>query len=134
MKKFGFALVALLALSLTFISCADDSFEVLEASDITADWCNGTWSGSATTTTVADGTEIIVTNTITSDTLTVSELKAYLTAGNNNLVVFGTGGKTETVIKANKKRTKLNIESVATTLLGGEEISKITTITNLEKD
>lgn len=137
MKKFAFALVALLALSFTFMSCGDEPNDVLEAKDVTADWCNGTWSGTEVTT-VSGDTSLLSGNTsgtreIVGQKLTVSNLTTTIALDGSNMEVLGMKMTTSVVVKANKKRTKLNMvmnESISM----GDLTASINVETNVEKD
>lgn len=141
MKKIGITLAMLLTLSLAFVSCSFlDPMEVLEASDVTSSWANAKWSGTITTkvsgnTTLADlyGQEagtVDIENWPTS----VTYLKGLIT---NKIEVdnmlFSVEG--ESVVKANKKRTKLYIEQEITVSTPvGDSSASITIIYEMEKE
>lgn len=136
MKKFALALVALLALSFTFMSCDTPADQVLTADDVTADLVAGTWSGTTVITTYdADGTELSKVETaVESEKLTVEELKAIITVGDNDVMIAGNGVKTSSVVKANRKGTKLHIETVAETFVLNKSAGKVVGVTDVEKD
>lgn len=136
MKKFALALVALLALSFTFMSCDAPADKVLEADDVTADLVAGTWSG---TTVIAeydgDGTELVkTTNTFSGDKMTVEQLKAIILVEDTDIMIAGTGVKSSSVVKSNRKGTKLHIEVTTESFLANKSVGKVVAITDAEKD
>ena len=136
MKKFALALVALLALSFTFMSCDAPADQVLEADDVTADWFNGTWSGTQTTTTYdGDGAELTkVTITVTAEPAAVEGLKATIKLDGTEIMAFGTGMKISSVVKANKKRTKLYMETITENYFNDKLVDKTVIVSEVEKD
>lgn len=136
MKKFALALVALLALSFTFMSCDAPADKVLEVDDVTADLVAGTWSG---TTVIAeydgDGTELVkTTNTFSGDKMTVEQLKAIILVEDTDIMIAGTGVKSSSVVKSNRKGTKLHIEVTTESFLANKSVGKVVAITDAEKD
>lgn len=129
MKKFLFALLAVLTISICFTACDGPAvWDELNENDVDSSWCSGTWEGKFTTTVTGQ-------DPVTIDPFTTSLTPAWVKTEIKFEGSIGFGSarieRTSTV-KANKVRTKLYIKTTSTVGIGDNSITT-TEVYNLEK-